>query len=103
MLCAKYVSIVNMSFISNKNDDYYTVSKDNTILNDKPIVNDKPGKTHNGFTKIMIIITLFVLLAGVIFLSIAIIAAYYNRIGSAVEMVAIMWLLLITLVIIIGM
>lgn len=105
ILCFKYANIANMSFTNKKNDDYYTLSKDTSILSDEPIENDKPDKVPNWFTEFMTTITLFVSIACVIFLSIAIIIAgyYNNQIGSAVEMVAIMWLLLITLVIIIGM
>ena len=39
----------------NKNNDYYTVSKDTAILNDEPNVNNKLGKVvHNVFYKFMI-------------------------------------------------
>ena len=81
VLCSKYVNIANMSFINNKNDDYYTVSNDTSILSDEPIVNYKPGKTHNGFTKFMIImlaIVIWVLLTCIIFCPVVIVA-YYNQ------------------------
>jgi len=67
--------------INKKNDDYYTVSKNNTILNDEPSVNDKPGKAHNGFTKFMITMlstVIWILLTCVIFCPIVIVA-YYNQ------------------------
>jgi len=45
--------LINKLF-NKKNDDYYTLSKDNTILNDEPIANDKPGRRfNNSFTKFM--------------------------------------------------
>lgn len=62
--------------INKKNDDYYTVSKDTGILNDESSVNDKQAKVHDGFTKFMLVITLLLLLACIIFCPIAIIAYY---------------------------
>lgn len=70
-----------MSFINNKNDDYYMVSKDTSILNNESSVNNKPGKVHNGFTKFMITMlatVIWILLTCVIFCPIVIVA-YYNQ------------------------
>lgn len=68
--------------LKHKNDDYYTISNDTTILNDEPSANDKPGRRfNNGFTKFMInmlSIVIWILLTCVIFCPIAIVA-YYNQ------------------------
>lgn len=52
--------------------DYFTVSKDNTILNDEPIVNDKPDKVHNrfDFAKFMLIINLLALFVSATFFTV---------------------------------
>lgn len=83
--------------INKKNDDYYTLSKDTSILSDEPIENDKPDK-FNVFTKFMLIITLLLLLA---FAFCSIVIVVYDN--QMVPVVVITWLLLITLVVIIGM
>ena len=73
--------MVNMNIMNKKNDDYYTVSNDTSILNDEPIANNKPGKAHNGFTKFMITMlatVIWILLTCVIFCPIVIVA-YYNQ------------------------
>ena len=67
--------------LKHKNDDYYTISNDTTILNEKPSVNNKPGKAHNGFTKFMITMlatVIWILLTCIIFCPIVIVA-YYNQ------------------------
>lgn len=67
--------------LKHKNDDYYTISNDTTILNDEPSVNDKPDKAYNCFTKFMITMlatVIWILLTCVIFCPIVIVA-YYNQ------------------------
>lgn len=48
--------LINKLF-NKKNDDYYTASKDISVLN------DKPDKVHNGFTKFMIRMLQIIILA----------------------------------------
>ena len=53
-------------------NDYYKVSNDNiTILDEEPSVNDKPSKVHNVFSKFMIAIVVWFLVAFAIFCPIA--------------------------------
>jgi len=86
--------------------DYFTVSKDNTILNDEPIVNDKPDKVHNrfdkdSFAKFMLIIDLLALFVAATFWCISIMKAYPNQMGSKMVVVAIVLSLLIMLAMIV--